>query len=112
MSVLKEKWKIVVPAVLVLLGGLYFFVLKGTPVEAKKKVDGVVYVLPKEFIVNLKDNRFAKLTVALILPEQPVAAEGEGGAEPPEGFGLLEEEAAVRDIVTDELTNDEAKDLI
>src|SRR5690348_11124296 len=100
MSFVKSKIKIILPVLLLVLVGLYMFVLKGTPVEAKKKVDGAVYVLPKEFIVNLKDNRFAKLTVALVLPELPVAAEGEGGATPPEGFGLLEEEAAVRDIVT------------
>jgi|SRR4051794_24350236 len=111
MSALKSRWKIVVPVLLAALAGLYMFVLKGTPVEAKKKVDGAVYVLPKEFVVNLDDGRYAKLTVALVLPELPVA-EGEGGAAPPDGFGLLEEEAAVRDIVTNELTGDSAADLI
>ena len=104
MSALKSRWKIVVPALLVLLGGMYMFVLKGSS-EAKGKVDGVVYVLPKEFVVNLKDDHFAKLTVALLLPETPVAAEGEGAA-PVEGFGALEQEAVVRDLITDEVTGE------
>ena len=112
MSALTSRWKIVVPVLLVALGAAYMFVLKPKPVEAKKKVDGAVYVLPKEFVVNLKDDRFAKFTVALVLPALPVAAEGEGGAPPPDGFGLLPEEAAVRDLITDEITNDSAKDLI
>ena len=110
MSALVSRWKIVVPVLVVVLAGLYMFVLKGAPSEAKKKVDGVVYVLPKEFIVNLKDDHFAKLTLALVLPEMPVA-EGEGGPTAPEGFGLLPEEAAVRDIVTDEVTGETAHDL-
>src|SRR4051795_2933666 len=112
MSALTSRWKIVVPVLLVAVGAAYMFVLKPKPVEAKKKVNGAVYVLPKEFVVNLKDDRFAKFTVALVLPELPVAAEGEGGAVPPEGFGLLEEEPLVRDIITDEITGDSAKDLI
>ena len=112
MSALTSRWKIVVPVLLVALGGVYMFVLKPKPVEAKKKVDGAVYVLPKEFVVNLKDGHFAKLTVALVLPALPVAAEGEAASAPPDGFGLLPEEAAVRDLVTDELTGDSAKDLI
>src|SRR4051794_13179045 len=112
MSALKSRWKIVVPVLVVVLAGLYMFVLKGTPSEANKKVDGVVYVLPKEFVVNLKDERYAKFTVALVLPELPAAAEGEAAAAPPEGFGLLAEEPLVRDIITDELTGDSAKDLI
>jgi flagellar FliL protein len=66
-------------------------------------------VLPKEFLINLADGRFAKLTVALVLPEQ---VEPEKGATPPEGFGPLPQEGAVRSVVTDVMTDASADDLI
>ena len=44
---------------------------------AKPKVDGQVYVLPKEFLINLDGGRFAKLSVGLVLDHtQAVAADG------------------------------------
>jgi flagellar basal body-associated protein FliL len=98
---MKGKLKLIVP-ILVLLAaiGVYKFVLS-SPEESKAKVKGQVYVLPKEFIVNLAGGRFAKLTVALVLaPGQSTA----GAAAPPEGFGSLEQEPLVREIVTDTLT--------
>ena len=104
---MKSKLKFIIPlAVLILLGGVYKFALAKPPVEEKKKVHGVVYVLPKEFVVNLEDGRFAKFNVALVLDHsQPTApaAEGHGApVEPPEGFGTLEQEAVIRDIVVDQ----------
>ena len=65
---MKGKLKIVVPlALLIVLGGLYKVVL-AKPSNVKHKVDGVVYILPKEFMLNLADDHFAKLNVALVLP--------------------------------------------
>jgi flagellar FliL protein len=107
----KGKLKIVVPlALLIVLGGLYKVVL-AKPTNVKHKVDGAVYILPKEFMLNLADNRFAKLNVALVLPEgeAPVKAEG---APPPEGFGLLPQEAVVRDVITDTITDASSKQLV
>ena len=84
--------------------------------EVHHKIDGVVYVLPKEFLVNLSDGRYAKVNVALVLDHsQPTAAAAgghEAAAEPPEGFGTLEQEAAVRDVVTDVLTGQSGDELI
>jgi flagellar FliL protein len=84
--------------------------------ERRAKIDGTVYVLPKEFLVNLDDGRYAKLNVALVLHHgQPTAVEagGHGAApRPPEGFGTLEQEAVIRDIVTDVLTNEDGDRLI
>jgi flagellar basal body-associated protein FliL len=109
----KGKLKFVIPlVVLILIGGGYKFVL-AKPAEPKKKVEGAVYVLPKEFLLNLSDSHFAKLSVALVLPEEEVAAAagGEGGAAPPEGYGALPQEAAVRAVVTDTITDARAGDL-
>lgn len=84
--------------------------------ETRHKIDGTVYVLPKEFLVNLSDGRYAKLNVALVLdPHQATAADagGHGAApKPPEGFGTLEQEAVIRDIVTDVVTNEDGDTLI
>jgi flagellar FliL protein len=111
----KNKIKFILPLVLLmLLGGVYKVVLAKPPEKAKEKVDGSVYVLPKEFLLNLADGHFAKLDVALVLDKSqgigPVAA-GEGAAKPPEGYGALEQEAVVRAIVTDDLTDARARDL-
>ena len=106
---LKDKKKVIVLVLaLVLAATAYKFVFAGTP-DANARIHGQVYVLPKEFLINLTDGRFAKLTVALVLPEQP---EAEKGTSPPEGFGPLPQEGAVRAVVTDELTDASADDLI
>ena len=82
--------------------------------NTRPKVDGTVYVLPKDFLVNLRDGRYAKLDVALVLDhsQSTAAAGGEGGATPPDGFGTLPEEAVVRDIVTDVVTGSNGDTLI
>ena len=100
---------------LVALGGVYKFVLaKPKEATAKPKVDGTVYILGKEFLVNLADGRFAKLTVALVLAHDDTSAvaAGEGAAKPPEGFGAMSQEAVVRDVITDDLTDIKDSDLI
>jgi flagellar basal body-associated protein FliL len=108
-----SKLKIILPiVVLVLGGGVYKFVLAKPSAEAKPKVDGAVYVLPRDFLVNLREGQFAKVNVALVVDEH--AAEALAGAEagtPPEGFGPMPQEAVIRDIVTDTLTGRSARTL-
>jgi flagellar basal body-associated protein FliL len=108
----KGKLKFVIPlVVLMVIGGGYKFVL-AKPAPEKLKVEGAVYVLPKEFLLNLSDSHFAKLSVALVLPEEDVAAAAGGeGATPPEGYGALPQEAAVRAVITDTVTDAKASDL-
>jgi len=106
-------------ALLAVLGGVYKFVL-AKPAEAKKepkpKVHGTVYMLEKEFLVNLADGRFAKLQVGLILAHDDTstaAAGGHGAAPaPPEGYGPMVQEGVVRDVITDTLTDATDKELI
>jgi flagellar basal body-associated protein FliL len=112
-----SKLKIVIPVVLLLvLGGVYKFVLSKPAAAAKPKIAGTVYVLPKEFLVNLSEGRFAKLGVGLVLdPEEEsiaLAAKDKEAPKPPEGFGPLPQEAVIRDIVTDTLTDRGSQDLI
>lgn len=114
-----DKKKLIIIVVVAIVGALagYKMVLAKPKEEGPKpKVAGEVYVLPKEFLVNLSDGRFARLNVAMeldhhysshVAAEEYAAAHGGGGhgaAKPPEGFGLLPQEPVVRDIITDELS--------
>ena len=111
---MKGKIKFILPLVaLVLLGGAYKTVLAKPAPKPKPHVEGKVYVLPKEFLVNLDDDRYAKLTVALVLPEaEATASTAKDAAAPPEGWGTLPQEAVVRGIVTDTLTGIDADKLV
>jgi flagellar FliL protein len=107
---MKRKLKLIVPILVLVLGiAVYKFVLS-SPTESTAKVKGEVYVLPKEFVVNLAGGNYAKLTVALVLaPGQSTG--GTAATPPPEGFGTLEEEPLVRAIVTNALTGAPAEAL-
>jgi flagellar FliL protein len=113
--------KKIVPVVIALiaLGGVYKFVIAKPPAKAapKPKVHGSIYMLEKEFLVNLHDGRFAKLQVGLVLAHDDtstVAAGGGHGAAPtpPEGYGAMHQEGVVRDVITDVLTDAHDKELI
>ena len=104
---MKKKLMIALPVLLLVMGGAYKFAL-AKPAPVHKKIDGEVYVLPKDFLINLSDGRFVKLDVALVIPEGSAAPAGggkEAAAAPPEGFGTMPQEAVVRDIVTNTLTD-------
>ena len=110
---MKSKLKIIIPLVLVLAGAGYKFVL-AKPDEAKpSKIHGDVYVLGKDFLINLDDGAYAKLGVALVVATgtaTPAKAGGHGAAapKPPEGYGPLPQEAVARAVVTDVLTGADA----
>ncbi len=113
-----KKLLLVLPVVLVVAGvGAYTFALGKAEEQPKAKVEGSVYVLGKDFFINLADGRFAKLTVALLLDPHdtsatPAESGGHGAAPtPPEGFGTMPQEAIVRDIVTTALSGAKVKDL-
>ncbi len=110
---MKKKLPIIAVLALVVLGGAYKTVLAKPAEKAPKpKVHGEVYVLPKEFLINLADGRYAKVQVALLMEPAEGGGHAEAGAVPPEGYGAEPQEAVVRDIVTDELTDVADSDLI
>lgn len=114
MGKLLQKKKLLVPLLaLVVVLAAWKVVFAKSPGE-KHKIEGQVYVLPKEFLVNLADGRYAKVSVALVLaPGEAAAGGGDGGGgAPPEGYGPLPQEAVVRDVVVDELTAASDRDLI
>jgi flagellar basal body-associated protein FliL len=112
---MNKKILIVGVVALLVAGGAYKTVLAKPKQSAHKPhVEGSLYVLQKEFLVNLAEDRYAKLSVALVLdPEDhsAVAAGGHGGPVPPEGYGAMSQEAIVRAVITDEFTGRPSSDL-
>lgn len=108
-----SKLKIIIPLVVLAIGGgTYKFVIAKPAKAHEPKVDGVVYVLPRDFLVNLRGGEFAKVNVALVVEEHATEAlAGEETTTPPEGFGPMPQEAVMRDIVTDVLTGRSARTL-
>lgn len=110
-----SKLKILIPVLLVAVGGVYKFVLAKPPAGPPPKIAGEVYILPKEFLLNLADGKYAKFGVGMVFHHGFTAAPAAGGDEaaaaPPEGYGLLPQEPVVRDIITDVVTNSSAHEL-
>jgi len=110
---MKGKKKFIVPLVLlILLGGVYKTVLAKPAKTEKPKIGGTVYVLPKEFLLNMADGKYAKLSVALILNKSEVLPAAEGAASSDAAYGSLEQEPAVRDVITNVLTDANSNELV
>ncbi len=73
----------------------------------KQKIQGTIYIMPGSFLLNLSDGRYAKLNVALELaPGQSNGAAADAGGSASEStVGTLPEEAVIREIVTNMVTN-------
>src|SRR5579875_771853 len=101
------KKKLLIPIIVVVVGvvgfaGYTFAMPKKAP---KVKINGTIYILPKEFTLNLKGGQYATLTVALLLaPSQSVGVTSATNP-PPTGFGSLTEEAVIRAIITNDVTD-------
>lgn len=109
------KKKILLLLLVILLGGGY--VAKGKlmpPKVVKQKINGEIYILPKQFTLNLQDGRYATLTVALVLA--PGQTDGATAASASAGtdstVGTLPEEAVIRAIITNTVTNDTSATLV
>jgi len=109
------KKKILIILLVALLGGGY--VAKGYVMPkkvVKMKVNGEIYILPKQFTLNLQDGRYATLTVALVLA--PGQTDGSTAASASTGtdstVGTLPEEALIRSIITNGVTNQTSSSLI
>jgi flagellar basal body-associated protein FliL len=109
---LKNK-KLIAILVLVILGAGAAYSLASPKPVLKKKIQGVIYELPQSFLLNLNDGHYVKLTLALILaPGQSDGASAAGGSSPSaESPGTLPEEAVIRDIVTNLMTNESSGEL-
>ena len=109
---MKKKILIILP--IVLLGGGY--VAKGKlmpPKVVKPKIAGEIYILPHQFTLNVSDGHYATLTVALELA--PGQSDGATAANTPAAgsvVGTLPEEAVIRAIITNDITNQTSNALV
>jgi len=108
---LKNKKILLALALPVLLFAGYTMT-KPKPV-VKMKIKGTIYVMPQAFLINLSDGRYAKLSVALELaPGQSDGATAASASSSENSAGTLPEEAIVREIVTNSITNQSGEVLI
>jgi flagellar basal body-associated protein FliL len=109
---LKNKKILAVIPILLLVG---YTMTKPKPKVPKTKIQGTIYVMPKEFLLNLKDGRYAKVAVALDLApgQSDGAAAGSSGSGTGEAAaGTLPEEPVVREIITNTITNQSGEALV
>jgi len=108
------KKKIIIPIIVVLVAVVGFagYSFAMPKKQVKIKVNGTIYILPKQFTFNLSGGQYATLTVALLLA--PGQSEGVTSASnpPPTGFGSLTEEAVIRAIITNDVTDQPESALI
>ncbi|MGI9659191.1 MAG: flagellar basal body-associated FliL family protein [Gaiellaceae bacterium] len=107
----KSKKKLILaPVILLLVAGVgYKMFLAPKPVVPEKKIAGAVAALPDEFVVNLADGHYGKVSVALVMaPAEGGGGGGHGGG----GEIVIEQAAAIRSIVTDHLTGIPKESLI
>jgi flagellar basal body-associated protein FliL len=111
---MKKKLMIILPVLL--LGGGY--VAKGKlmpPKVVKQKIAGTIYILPKQFTCNLQDGHYATVTVALELAvgqSDGASAADAGGTPTGATVGTLPEEAVIRSLITNLLTNQTSSALV
>lgn len=108
------KIKLILPIFIVLVavaGGAYHFMLapKASAKKAPKPhVQGDLFDLTPEFVVNLTDGHYGKVTVALLLEEAPTPAQLDATSDTPK----LVQDPVIRATVTDDLTGITTDDLI
>jgi flagellar FliL protein len=109
---LKNK-KLILILVVVLVGAFAAYSMAAPRPVVKDKIQGTIYQFPQSFLLNLNDGHYAKLTLALILaPGQSDGASAAGGSSGgSEGAGTLPEEAVIRDIVTNLMTDESSGEL-
>lgn len=76
------------------------------------KIQGTTYILPKQFTLNLRGGQYATLTVALLLPVGQSVGVTSPTDPPPTGFGSLTDEAQIRAIITNDVTDQPATALL
>ena len=114
----KKMIMMIVPVLLVVLGGVYMFVLKPAPApvdeKALAKEPAGIYTITEPFVVNLADTterRFAKVGVALQYSELSAALFGGAGHGSAADAVVIPEEPEVQDIIISTLQERTAHEL-
>jgi flagellar basal body-associated protein FliL len=93
---------------LIALGVAYKMFLAPKPKPVVKKVDGALIALAEPFTLNLAGGHYGRLSVSLLLSEEPAAPAAEGSTTPV----TLPQNDMIRSIITDNLTGIDQQRLI
>lgn len=107
-----KKKLIVVLVVVFAIGAFAAYSMAMPHKVVKQKIDGTIYVLQKQFTINLSGGQYATLTVALLLPPTQTVGTTSASNPPPTGFGSLTDEAPIRAIITNDVTDQPESALI
>jgi flagellar basal body-associated protein FliL len=109
---MKKKLMIILP--ILILGGGYEAKAKLMPPKVvKPKIAGEIYILPHQFMCNLQDGHYATFTLALELaPGQSDGSSATATVSSTSVVGTLPEEAVIRAIVTNLITDQTENTLI
>lgn len=108
---MRRKLLLAAPALAVAIVAVGAYKIALTPEAAEsveRRIDGVFVRLEKDFVANLADGRYGKLSVALLIDNEGESA----GAGSDEAGPTLEQEPAIRDVITDWLTGLDADALV
>jgi flagellar basal body-associated protein FliL len=98
--------KILIPVIVVVVIAAFAGYSFAKPKShTKVKINGTVYILPKQFTLNLRGGQYATLTVALLLAPGQAVGVTSATDPPPTGFGSLTDEAVIRAIITNDVTD-------
>jgi flagellar basal body-associated protein FliL len=106
---MKKKLMFILPVVLLLVaaGGAYMTVLAPKKAAAAPpKVNGTLVELPTDFVVNLADGHYGKVSMALLLSTPPPATATVSGVT------TLPQDAEIRAVITDQLTGMQPSQLV
>jgi hypothetical protein len=114
---MKSKLKFILPLVVILCAGAFTYKTVMKPKPLKVRVAGTIYTLPQKFLLNTSDGEFASFSVTLILA--PTQSDGASAASAAvedstvgDTLGTLPEEALVRWIVTQDVSDQSSSALL
>jgi hypothetical protein len=114
---MKSKLKFILPLIVVLGAGAFTYKSMTKPKPIKLRVAGSVYTLPQKFLLNTSDGEFASFSLTLILP--PGQSDGASASAAAvedstvgDTLGTLPEEALVRWIVTQDVSDQSSTELL
>jgi flagellar FliL protein len=102
----------VITLVLVVVAAYAAYSMAKPKPKVTTKINGSIYWLQKGFTLNIAGGQYATLTVALLLPPTETVPVASTTDPPPTGIGSLTEEAVLRAIITNDITDVPASELL
>ncbi len=108
----KFRLPIIILVVALIVGFEVYSKVINPPKVPKLKINGTTYILQKGFTLNMAGGQYATLTVALVLPPTQSVGVTSATNPPPTGFGSLTDEAEIRAIISNDITDQPANALL